>query len=456
MQKRLVVGYDHGDEMSEWQETTLENAPLEIIDGDRGVNYPSQSEFTAQGYCLFLNAGNVTTTGFDFSNCAFITAERDSLLRKGKLSQNDVILTTRGTVGNTAYFDHSVPFRNIRINSGMVILRADTSLLYPRYLYIFVRSAIFLAQVLALRTGSAQPQLPIRDMKRIKIPLPPLPIQHAIAHILGSLDDKIELNRRMNETLEAMARALFKDWFVEFGPVRAKMEGRQPPGLSAEVAALFPDALDTEGKPVGWRKSQIGDEVTVVGGSTPSTKDLVFWNGGTHYWTTPKDLSSLSSPILLYTERQITDAGLSQISSGLLPVGTVLLSSRAPIGYMAIAEIPTAINQGFIAMKCNQSLPNLFVLFWCKERMDLILGNANGSTFQEISKSNFRPIPVIVPSQNILDVFLETATPLFRQIVENLKESRTLAALRDLLLPKLLSGELRVRDAEGVITGARG
>ena len=154
---------------------------------------------------------------------------------------------------------------------------------------------------------------------------------------------------------------------------------------------------------------------------------------------------------MLDTDRKITDAGLAKISSGLLPVGTVLLSSRAPIGYLAIAEVPTAINQGFIAMKCNGALPNVFVLFWCRENMDVILGNANGSTFQEISKSNFRPIPVIVSPEFILDAFRELTEPLYRHIVENERESRTLAQLRDTLLPKLISGELRIKDAEKFI-----
>src|SRR5215210_4549236 len=120
---------------SEWQYMSLEKAPVEIIDGDRGTNYPNQAEFSSTGHCLFLNAGNVTPAGFKFSDCAFVTAEKDALLRKGKLIRNDVVLTTRGTVGNTAYFDESVAFDHVRINSGMVILRAQTPALQPRYLY---------------------------------------------------------------------------------------------------------------------------------------------------------------------------------------------------------------------------------------------------------------------------------------------------------------------------------
>src|SRR5690606_30592945 len=197
-----------------------------------------------------------------------------------------------------------------------------------------------------------------------------------------------------NQTLEAMARALFKDWFVDFGPVRAKMEGREP-YLPANIWQLFPDRLDDDGKPEGWQRSMIGNEVTACGGSTPSTGEPSYSEDGEHHWATPKDLSTLTFPVLLGTNRKITDAGVTKISSGLLPVGTVLLSSRAPIGYLAIAEVPTAINQGFIAMKCDGVLPNVFVLLWCRENVDAIVGNANGSTFLEISKSNFRPLRVV-------------------------------------------------------------
>lgn len=283
-----------------------------------------------------------------------------------------------------------------------------------------------------------------------------------IGSVLSSMDNLISNNRRVNQALEAMARTLFKAWFVDFEPVRAKMEGRWQrgqslPGLPAHLYDIFPDRLiesELGEIPEGWRHSTIGEEVTVCGGSTPSTKEPEFWEGGQHCWATPKDLSALKFPVLLDTDRKITDAGLAKISSGLLPVGTVLLSSRAPIGYLAIAEVPTAINQGFIAMKCDGALPNVFVLPWCRESMDAIVGNANGSTFQEISKSNFRPLRVVVPSDPVLTSFTRSAVSLYRQLAENERESRSLAQLRDTLLPKLISGELRVPDAERIVGAA--
>ena len=298
-------------------------------------------------------------------------------------------------------------------------------------------------------SGSAQPQITMGDLSKKSITLPPLPEQRAIAATLGALDDKIELNRKMNATLEAMARALFRDWFVDFGPTRARMEGRAP-YLSPDLWPLFPDRLDAEGKPEGWEASTIGDEVRVVGGSTPSTKEPDLWDGGIN-WATPKDLSTLAAPVLLETSRSITAAGLAKISSGLLPVGALLLSSRAPIGYLAISEVPVAINQGFIGMICDKRVSNVFAWLWTLENMDAILAKANGSTFQEISKGNFRPLPVVVPSEPVLHAFDAIAKPLYERIAKNEHESRTLAQTRDLLLPKLMSGEVRVKDAQQLV-----
>jgi type I restriction enzyme S subunit len=187
-----------------------------------------------------------------------------------------------------------------------------------------------------------------------------------------------------------------------------------------------------------------------VGGSTPSTKEPIYWQEGTIPWATPKDLASLSSPVLLKTERSITEAGLQQISSGLLPKGTVLLSSRAPIGYLAIAEMPVAINQGFIAIICNERISNHYVLQWLKQNMSIILGRANGTTFLEICKANFRPIPILLPPSNVLKQFNCTVEGLYQALVNNLAQNHTLSTLRDALLPKLISGQIRVKEAEKI------
>ncbi|WP_084075513.1 restriction endonuclease subunit S [Demequina sp. NBRC 110052] len=297
------------------------------------------------------------------------------------------------------------------------------------------------AWLLQHSTGTTMASLNQKTVARIPVVVPPIDEQRRIAHILGTLDDKIELNRRMNETLEEMARALFKSWFVDFDPVRAKAEGRDP-GLPKHLADLFPDRLvDSElGKtPEGWPVVEIGELAGVVGGSTPSTKVEEFWTDGTVPFATPKDLSRLTSPVLQSTERYITNAGLTQIGSGALPVGTVLMSSRAPIGYLAVTDTHVAINQGFIAMFPATDVSNIFLLLWAQHAQPEIVARANGSTFLEISKSSFRGIKVVRCSPAVMAEFDRQVRPLYDRIVAGVSEKTTLVDARDRLLAELFS-----------------
>jgi restriction endonuclease S subunit len=319
------------------------------------------------------------------------------------------------------------------------------------YLYWVLRTPQYRNYCAGHAMGSAVVALSRRDFLTYPVPPPTVERRTAVT-LFDAIEERIEVNRRMSETLEAISRVLFKSWFVDFDPVRAKAEGRDP-DLPKHLADLFPDSFedsDLAEIPKGWRSTTIGNLSDVVGGSTPSTQEPSYWDGGEHYWATPKDLSTLAVPALLETERSITDAGVTQISSGLLPRGTLLLSSRAPIGYLAIAEVPVAINQGFIAMKPKPEVSNLFLLFWAEFSHEMILSRANGSTFLEISKGNFRPIPVIAPTKDVMAAFDERVRPLYKRIVENELESRTLTVLRDALLPKLVSGELRISDPERI------
>lgn len=443
---------------NEWPTTKIGDVCLRVTKGTTPTT--GGGAFTDRGIAFIKVEAITESGGFLPEKFAFIDTETDEKLARSRLQEKDILFTIAGTIGRVAQVTNDILPANT--NQAVAIVRPNPDLIFPRFLYYVLRDSkrIQLAQSRVVQ--SVQANFSLGELSAVELPLPPQEEQRAIAHILGTLDDRIELNRRTNETLEAMARALFKAWFVDFEPVRAKMEGRWQrgqslPGLPAHLYDLFPDRLvesELGEIPEGWRHSTIGEEVTVCGGSTPSTKEPEFWEGGQHCWATPKDLSALKFPVLLDTDRKITDAGLAKISSGLLPVGTVLLSSRAPIGYLAIAEVPTAINQGFIAMKCDGALPNVFVLPWCRESMDAIVGNANGSTFQEISKSNFRPLRVVVPSDPVLTSFTRLAVSLYRQLAENERESRSLAQLRDTLLPKLISGELRVPDAERIVGAA--
>jgi type I restriction enzyme S subunit len=419
----------------------LDEGMLEIGDGYRAQN----NELGGTGP-IFLRAGHVTDSHIDFAGVEHFHERLAEKVRSKMSKVGDTIITTKGnSTGRTSFVTDRLP--PFVYSPHLSYWRSrNPEKLCGGFLRYWSQGVEFIEQLSGMKASTDMaPYLSLTDQRRLSITLPPLAEQKAIAAVLGALDDKIELNRRMNATLEAMARALFQSWFVDFDLVRAKLDGSPPAGLDPATATLFPNSFqDSEAGhiPKGWTLQPVGEVVACVGGGTPSTADPKYWEGGTHHWTTPKDFSSLQAPVLLDTDRKLTDAGIAKISSGLLPAGTLLLSSRAPVGYLAIAAMPVAINQGFIAMKCNERASNFFMLNWCQTNMAEIESRATGTTFAEISKQNFRPIRVVLPPKELMAAFTAKVAPLYAQISANLHQSRTLAALRDTLLPKLLSGEL--------------
>lgn len=336
---------------------------------------------------------------------------------------------------------------NQQINT-IVVDESKFDISFVYYLLSNIRNKIFELGATATRTPIVNKSI----FGQIKVFVPPISEQKNIAVFCSSLDDRITLLRETNATLEAIIQALFKSWFVDFDPVRAKAEEVESEGLDAATLALFPDCFEHSELgmiPKGWVVKPIGDAVDCIGGGTPDTKNPSYWEPAEHAWTTPKDLSGLQSPVLLITERKLSTLGLAKLSSGLLPAGTLLLSSRAPIGYLAIAQIPIAVNQGYIAIPTGGELSPLYMLFWCRQNMESIKARANGSTFMEISKKAFRPIPALVPPANVLVAFSNVADPLFDRLIENERQAQTLTQLRDTLLPRLISGQLRLPGAQG-------
>ena len=428
----------------EWETLPVAEAPLEIIDGDRGVNYPKQEDFGQSGDCLFLNTGNVTTTGFNFADRSFITKEKDAALRKGKLKRHDVVLTTRGTVGNVALFDDSVHFEDVRINSGMVLLRADQSKLLPRFLFQFVRSPLFKEQVAALTTGSAQPQLPIRDIRQVEIPLPPLAEQKAIAAVLGALDDKIELNRRMNATLEAMARALFQSWFVDFDPVRAKLDGRKPIGLDPATAVLFPSTFQESALveiPQGWRIGTLGELVQLRTDRVDATPS----KDSTRYIA----LENMPSKSIDLSNFQLGSAVNSSITA--FRKGDVLFGSMRPYFHkVGLAFFDGITRTTTFVLRPRKECFRHFALFHFFSD-DVVAHSTTasvGTTIPYVRWDSMESYCIPFPPDSLLDAFEVTVSPLVQRIAAQGEESRTLATLRDTLLPKLLSGELSVANVE--------
>lgn len=421
----------------------IDNGLLEIGDGYRAQN----NELGGTGP-IFLRAGHVTDSHIDFTGVEHFHEHLTARVRSKMSMVGDTIITTKGnSTGRTSFVTDRLP--PFVYSPHLSYWRSrDPERLCGGFLRYWSQGVEFIDQLSGMKASTDMaPYLSLTDQRRLSITLPPVAEQKAIAAVLGALDDKIELSRRMNATLEAMARALFQSWFVDFDPVRAKLDGRKPAALDPATAALFSSTFqDSEVGhiPEGWIIKPVGEVVDCVGGGTPSTAEPKYWERGTHHWTTPKDFSSLQAPVLFDTDRKITDAGVAKISSGLLPAGTLLLSSRAPVGYLAIAAMPVAINQGFIALKCNERASNFFMLNWCQTNMAEIESRATGTTFAEISKQNFRPIRVVLPSMELMAAFTAKVAPLYVQIAANARHSRTLDALRNTLLPKLLSGKLNV------------
>jgi type I restriction enzyme S subunit len=324
------------------------------------------------------------------------------------------------------------------INQSVVALRANKESLVPLYLFYNLLSRYDELRLIS-DAHSSRGSLTTKLLADLNIKLPPLHEQEKTSKILSDLDFKIELNQEMNKTLEATLKAIFKHWFIDFE--FPNEDGKPYKSSGGEI--VYNDELQKE-SPKEWRVKRIGDVVTVKGGSTPSTTNSEYWDSGDINWCTPKDLSRLSSPILLDTERKITKKGAATISSGVLPPRTLLLSSRAPIGYLAISQVPVAVNQGFIAVVCDRVLSSYFMLLWLQHNMDKVERRAHGTTFQEINKASFREIEVLVPSEKVVRKFDDLAHPLFSRAVANEMTTSILSNLRDTLLPRLMSGKVRV------------
>ena len=398
-----------------------------------------------------IQGGRVST-----ESVARVGVEHVERLAQHQLQVNDIVFSRRGDVTRFARVTEreagwlcGTGCLKVRVGNGKVAL--------PEWIALALAAPDAKEWLVRHAIGATMPNLNTSILGALPLLVPPLSHQREAVETCFALDDRIYLLRQTNATLEAIAQALFKSWFVDFDPVHAKAEGREPEGMDAATAALFPNEFEESALgaiPKGWRVGEIGKVADCVGGGTPSTKETTYWEPPVYHWATPKDLSGLGSPVLLNTDRRLSNDGLAKVNSGLLPAGTLLMSSRAPIGYLAIAQVPLAINQGFIAMLPGGVLPPEFLYFWCQTNMDCIKQKANGSTFMEISKTAFRPIPLVVPSQAVIARFAALARPFFERISANEQHRRNLSDLRDTLLPRLISGQLRMPEYREILEDA--
>ena len=458
----------------------FENSNIEFIDGDRGKNYPKQEDFSDKGHCMFLSAKNVTSCGFNFDNKVFISSEKDNQLKAGKLKRNDIVITTRGTIGNVAIYDDKVPYNDVRINSGMLILRADSSKLDTKFLYYYLSSKEFKEQVNSLISGSAVPQLPIRDIKKLTLPNITKKQQEKIANIISSFEDRIELNTQINQTLEQIAQALFKSWFVDFDPVRAKVQalsdgmsleqaelaamqaisGKTPEELTAlsqtqpdryaelaETAKAFPcEMVEVDGVevPKGWEYKP-ADELFDIGiGKTPPRKETEWFstNPDDMQWISIKDMGN-SGVFITESSEFLTNQAVDKFNIRKIPENTVLLSFKLTIGRVSITTCETTTNEAIAHFKItDKSFLTTEYLYLFFQQFDFNSLGSTSSIATAVNSKTIKGIEILIPNEELIKAFQMKISNIFAQIKNLTMENKNLVETRDLLLPKLLNGEI--------------
>lgn len=355
-------------------------------------------------------------------------------LRNSLIPENSVCVSCIATIGKVGVTTKP-SLTNQQINTIICNPDVDPIFLYYAMCYFSHSLKFFIGG------GAVVANISKSLFGKMEIYLPPVVEQKSIGEKLLSFDKLIQRFKKISELNSKLIQSIFRSWFIDFDPIKIKSEGKLPYGIDGETAALFPDSFEDSKLgpiPSGWKWSYVGNCVSVVGGGTPSTENDDFWNGE-YNWTSPKDLSNSNSIIMLDTEKTITKAGLDRVSSGLLPVNTVLMSSRAPVGYLALTKISVAINQGYIAIPPKNRLSPNFMLSWIHYNMPLIEAYSSGSTFPEISKKEFRKLPILIPPTELIEKFNEKTDILYNSMEASLKKINTLREIRDALLSKLMS-----------------
>ena len=434
---------------SAWREVVLGDVCTKI--GSGATPRGGKDVYLEEGTYTLIRSQNVYNDGFHRDGLASIGERHADELKNVEVFQDDVLLNITGdSVARVCQVAPDV--LPARVNQHVAIIRPDSVNLDAGYMrYCLVSPEMQTLLLSWAGSGGTRNALTKGMIESLEIPLPPLPEQRAIAHVLGTLDDKIDLNRRMNETLEAMARALFKSWFVDFEPVRAKMEGRwrrgeSLPGLPAALYGLFPERLvDSElGEiPEGWGIGVLNDAIEILSGGTPKTSMQQYWDGGIP-WYTAKDAPSLSDIFVLTTERSISPAGVENNSTKVLPVGTTVITARGTVGRLACLGIPMAMNQTCYGLRGASGYPDYFTYWNVRNTVNDLRARTHGTIFDTITRETFKIAETVLAPVSVARAFESVLGPLMDRILQNLNESRTLMTHRDALLPGLVSGEVRV------------
>ena len=372
-------------------------------------------------YLPYLANVNVRWGEFDLSGLRKMRFEAHEKVRYG-LNYGDIVMCEGGEPGRCAFWQDQQP--GMMIQKALHRIRARGGL-DNRFLYYSLlhkgRTGVFAS----LFTGATIKHLTGQNLAKIDVALPPLPVQKRVADTLSAYDELIGKNRRRIQLLEQSARLLYEEWFV-----RLRFPGHE-------------SATIIDGVPEGWRRRRIAEVCDTVGGGTPSTKIGEYWDGDVT-WVVPSDITNNDCLVLLDSDRKITERGLRESSAKMVPAGTILMTSRASVGFFALMDCKVATNQGFINIIPGDEELRMYLLFNLMSRVAEIRGNAKGTTYPEISKGRFRAMDIVIPGKHIAAEFSHIAAEVIQQVRCLKRATRELMRTRDLLLPRLMNGEIAV------------
>jgi type I restriction enzyme S subunit len=395
-----------------------------------------------------IRGTNISDTRDLVGEMVYITPEKAEEVQSSIIFADDLFFPHRGSIGLVGIVPRNGAPRYVQ-SSSMMKLTCDRSQVEPLYLFYFFRSAQGRQELLKNASTVGTPGIgqPLSSLKAIHVPYPPLAEQKAIAAVLGALDDKIELNRRMNATLEAMARALFQSWFVDFDPVRAKLDGRPPSNLDPATAALFPEQLEDSPLghiPKGWTAGTVVEGFNLTMGQSPPGDTYNEEGNGLPFYQGRTDFG------FRFPTRRIYCTAPTRFAKP----GDTLVSVRAPVGDINMANEECCIGRGVAAVRHKSGATSFTYHSMANLYPDFARFEAEGTVFGSINKDSFEKLRFVIPPDEIIAAFERQAGPLDEQIRTLENQSRTLATLRDTLLPKLLSGELSMAGLESKLEAA--
>jgi type I restriction enzyme S subunit len=464
---------------SNWKVDEIGKLPIHIGDGNYSNKYPKSSDFIDEGV-PFISASDFSRNRVDSTNFRFISHEQHATLLKGQLKANDILVVTRGNgVGQVAWVDEL--YENCNINAQLALLRADETTVHAKFLFYLLSSKEFQRLLVSFSSGSAQPQLPIKALKLVPIRFPEYSEQVSIAKALDVLSTKIEINHQTNQTLEQMAQALFKSWFVDFDPVfdNALASGMAvddfPEALQKKALArqtyiqeyrqiqsekqgqqhrqLFPSEFEQTDEPSigingwipkGWEKSNLKSFGKVVTGKTPPKKiENAFADKGLPF-ITPSDVDS--DVFALTVARYLSSDGVTTVKNNVVEQGSVCVTCiGSQMGKTVIAPYKSVTNQQLNSIVlAKQSYRNYVFMNLRLRREELFNLGSSGSTMPILNKSSFEGLNTLKPTESVLNEFSKVTEKLIDKILLGSHQNEELSKVRDTLLPKLISGELQL------------